>query len=155
MPAFAVAPSRRRVYTEWSFFFVALHRRGSPETFLKGTCCGRCPLSPSGMFGSLLVPWQIGLPQDQVYICCPGGLGRTCILPLSALTPQCGGTSHVILPTSGEFQDPTGGIHPGRAPNPPFFPTLEQRSPPPQPFLKPYGFSQCIPCSAESKGLNN
>ena len=143
------------IYPEWSFFFVALHRRGNPETFLKGTYCGRYPSSPSRTFSSLLVPWQIGPPQDQVHICCPGGLSRTCILPLSALAPWCGGTSCVILPTSGEFQNPTGGTHPGRAPNPPFFPTLKQRSPPPWPFLEPHGFSQCIPHSADSKGSSN
>ena len=155
MPTFAVDPSGKGVYPEWSFFFVIPHRRGTLETFLKGTCCGKCPSSPSGMFRSLLVPWQIGLPWDQVHIHCPGGLGGTCILPLSALTLQCGGTSHVILLTSGEFQDPTRGTHPGRVPNPPFVLTLRQRSPYLQPFLKPPSFFQCVPHSAESKGSSN
>ena len=118
MPAFAVDPSGRRVYPEWLFSFVILCRRVTLGTFLKGICCGRHPSSPSRMFSSLPVPWQIGLPQDQVHIHCPGGLGGTCILPLSALAPQCGGTSHVILLTGGEFLDPTGGTHPGRAPDP-------------------------------------
>ena len=81
MPAFAVDPSGRRVYPEWLFSFVVLHRRGTLGTFLKGIHCGRCPSSPSRMFGSPPVPWQIGLPQDQVHICCIGGLGRTCIPP--------------------------------------------------------------------------
>ena len=141
MPAFAVNLSGRRVYPKWSFFFVVLHRRGTLGTFLKGTHCGRCPSSPSRMFGSLPLPWQIGLPQDQVHICCPSSLGRTCILPLSALALQHGGTSCAILLTGEEFQDPTGGTHPGRAPDLPIFLTLEQRSPPPQPSLKPPGFS--------------
>ena len=155
MPTFAVDPSGRRVYPEWSFFFVVLHRRGTLGTFSKGTHCGRCPSSPSRMFGSLLVPWWIGLPLDQVHICCPSGLGRTCILPLSTLTWWHGGTSRVILPTGGEFQDPTGGSHPGRVPSPPFFLTFELRSPHLQPFLEPPGFFQCVPHSAESKGLSN
>ena len=141
MPAFAVDPSGRRVYPEWSFSFVILHRRGTLGIFLKGIHCGRCPSSPSGMFSSLPVPWQIGPPQDQVHICCPGGLSRTCILPLSSLTLQCGGTSRAILPTGGEFQDPTGGTHPGRAPDPLISLTPKQRSPPPWPSLKPPGFS--------------
>ena len=64
------------------------------------------------MFGSLLVPWQIGLPWDQVWVHCLGGLGRTCVLPLSALTLQQGGTFHVAPLTGGDFPDPTGGIHP-------------------------------------------
>ena len=155
MPACAVDLSGRRVYPKWSFFFVILHRRGTLGTFLKGTCCGTCPSSPSQTFSSLLAPWQIGLAQDQVHVCCPSGLGRTCILPLSAFTLQCGGTSHAILPTSGEFQEPTGGTHPGRAPDTLIFPTLEQRSPSPWPFLEPPSFSQCVPHSAYSKGLSN
>ena len=141
MPAFAVDLSGRRVYPEWSFFFAVLHRRGTLGTFLKGTHCGRCPSSPSWTFGSLPAPWQIGPPQDQVHICCPSSLGRTCILPPSALALQHGGTSCAILPTSGEFQDPTGGTHPGRGPDPLIFPTPKQRSPPPWPSLEPPGFS--------------
>ena len=130
-------------------------QEGTLGTFLKGIHCGRCPSSPSGMFGSLPVPWQIGLPPNQVHICCPSGLGRTCILPLSTLALQHGGTSLAILLTSGEFQDPTRGTHPGRALDPLISPTPEQRYPPPQPSLEPPGFSQCIPCSVIPKGLSN
>ena len=119
MSAYAADLSGRRVYPEWSFSFAILHRRGTPGTSLKGIHCDRCPSSPSGMCGTLPIPRQIGLPQDQVHIHCPSSLGGTCILPLSALILQCGGTSHAILPTSGEFQDPTRGIHPGRVPDPP------------------------------------
>ena len=68
---------------------------------------------------NLLVPWWIGLPWDQVQVYCLSGLGGTCILPLSALALQHGGTCCVILPTGGEFQDPTRGTHPRRVPNPP------------------------------------
>ena len=71
------------------------------------------------MFGNSLVPWQIGLPQVQVQVHCPGSLSRACILSLSALTLQCGGTFHVAPLTSGEFSDPTWGTHPGRALSPP------------------------------------
>ena len=73
------------------------------------------------MFGNLLVPWQIGLPQVQVQVQVHflGSLSGTCIIPLSALTLWHGGTSHVVLLTSGEFPDPTGGTHPGRVPSPP------------------------------------
>ena len=152
MPAFAVNLSGRRVYPEWSFFFAILHRRGTLGTFLKGTHCGRCPSSPSRTFSNLPAPWQIGPPQDQVHIHYPGSLSGTCIPPLSALTLQHGGTSHAILPTGGEFQDPTRGTHPGRAPDPLVFPTLKQRSPSPQPFLKLPSFSQCIPLVQIQKG---
>ena len=69
------------------------------------------------MFGSLLAPWQIGLPQDQVQVHGLGSLSGTCIPPLSALTLRCGGTFHVTLLTSGEFPDPTRGTHPERALN--------------------------------------
>ena len=71
------------------------------------------------MFSNLLVPWQIGLPWDQVQVHCPGGLSGTCIPPPSALTLWHGGTSHVALLTGGEFPGPTRGTHPGRVPNPP------------------------------------
>ena len=104
------------------------------------------------MFGNLLVPWQIGPPWDQVQVHC---LSRTCILPPSALTLQHGGTSRVILLNGGEFQDPTGGTHPGRVPNPPFILTLGQRSHGLHPFLEPPSFFQHVPHSAESKGSSN
>ena len=142
MPAFAVDLSGRRVYPEWPFFSAVLHRRGTLGTFLKGTHCGRCPSSPFGIFSSLSAPWQIGLPLDQVHICCPSGLSGTYVPPPSTLTLWCGGTSHVILPTGGEFQDPTRGTHPGRAPNPLICPTPKQRSPPHQPSLEPPSFSE-------------
>ena len=62
-----------------------------------------------------------------------------CLLPSSL----CGMEEHrVILQTGGEFQDPTRGTHPGRAPNPLISLTPEQRSPPPQPSLKPPTFSE-------------
>ena len=77
------------------------------------------------MCGTLPIPWQIGLPQDQVHIRCPGGLSGTCILPLSALILWHGGTSHAVLLTSGEFQEPTGGIHQRRVPDPPVSLILE------------------------------
>ena len=60
------------------------------------------------MFGNPLVPWQIGLPQVQVWVHCPGILGGTCALPLSALTLWHEGTFHVAPLTSGEFPDPPG-----------------------------------------------
>ena len=84
MPTYAANPSGRRVYPEWPFSFAILHRRGALVTFLRGRHCDRCPSSPSGMCNILPLPWQIGLPQDQVHICHPGSLGGTCILPLSA-----------------------------------------------------------------------
>ena len=80
----------------------------NPGDLLKGICCDRCPSSPSGMCNTLRIPWQIGPPQDQVHICCPGGLSGRCILPLSTLVPQHGGTSCAVLPPGGEFKDPTG-----------------------------------------------
>ena len=142
MPTFTVDLSGRRVYPEWSFFSAVLHRRGTLGTFLKGTHCGRCPSSPFWMFGSPPAPWQISLPQDWVHIPCPSGLSRTYVLLPSALTLQCGGTSCVILPTGGEFQDPTGGTHSGRTPNPLVSPTPKQRFPPPWPSLEPPSFSE-------------
>ena len=149
MPTYAANLSGRRVYPEWSFSFAILHRRGTLGTFLKGICCDRCPSSPSGTCSSLPIPWQIGLPQDQVNICCPGGLGRTCILPLSTLIPWHGGTSCAVLLTGGEFQDPTRGIHPRRVPDPPATLIHEWRSlflwfsPEPPGFSK-YGFHSVI-----------
>ena len=71
------------------------------------------------MFGTPLVPWQIGPPQVQVQVYCPSGLGKTFILPLSTLTQQHEGTFHVAPPTSWEFPDPTWGTHPERALSPP------------------------------------
>ena len=119
MPTYAANLSGRRVYPEWSFSFAILHRRGTLGTFSKGIHCARCPSSPSGTCSSLPIPWQIGPPQDQFHICCHSSLGGTCILPLSTLILQCVGTSHAVLVTGGEFQYPTGGIHPRRVPDPP------------------------------------
>ena len=60
------------------------------------------------MFSSLLVPWQIGLPWDQVQVHCLGGLSGTCILPLSALALQHGATFCVAPLTGGGSQTPPG-----------------------------------------------
>ena len=80
---------------------------------------------------------------------------QTCILPLSALTLQHGGTSCVIPLTGGEFQDPTRGTHPGRVPNPSFILILGWKSPYLWPFLRPPNFFQHVPHNAESEGLSN
>ena len=130
-------------------------QEGTLGTFVKGTHCGRCPSYPFWTFGSPPAPWQIGLPQDWVHICCPSGLSGTNILPPSALTLQHGGTSHVILPTGGEFQDPTRGTHPGTAPNPLISLSPKQRFPSLWPSLKPLGFSEHSFHIVVPKGLSN
>ena len=71
------------------------------------------------MFSNPLVPWQIGPPWVQVWVHCPGGLGGTCILPLSTLALWHEGTFHVAPPTGGEFPVLTWGTHPERALSPP------------------------------------
>ena len=155
MPAYTANPSGRRVYPEWSFSFAILHRRGTLGTFLKGKCCDRCPSSPSRTCGTLPIPWQIGLPQDQVHICYPSSLSKTCIPPPSTFIPQHVGTSCAVLLTSWGFQGPTGGIDPRRVPDLPASPIPKQRSLFLQPSPEPPGFSAYGFHNAVLRGSSN
>ena len=84
-------------------------------TSLKGTHYGICLSSPSWIFGSLLAPWQIGLPRIRFGHTASAALAEHVFCLFLAPALQCGGTFHAAPLTSGEFPDPTGGTHPERA----------------------------------------